>query len=145
MLLITYVGVTNMTFFEAVTKCYRKYFTFKGRASKSEYWWFVLVSFLFAWPLFLAEIGEGTWYSILTMIYFLLTLSIFAPLMAVWTRRMHDIGKSGFTWLFILIPIVGALLLLRWATKDGDTEANQYGEPDNEPFVASVKKAQAKQ
>lgn len=138
-----YVGAISMTFFEAVTKCYRRYFTFKGRASKSEYWWFVLVSFLFAWPLFLAEIGEGTWYSILTMIYFLLTLSIIAPLMAVWTRRMHDIGRSGFTWLFIFIPIAGVLLLFRWSTKDGDLEANKYGEPDNDPFIPSVKKAKA--
>lgn len=129
-----------MTFFEAVAKCYRKYFKFKGRASKSEFWWFVLVSFLFAWPLRLAETGEGTWYSILTLIYFLLTLSIIVPLMAVWTRRMHDVGRSGLTWLFLLIPIVGLLLLVRWTTKDGDMEANRYGEPDNDPFVTSIKK-----
>lgn len=134
-----------MTFFEAVAKCYRKYFKFKGRASKSEFWWFVLVSFLFAWPLRLAETGVGTWYSILTLIYFLLTLSIIVPLMAVWTRRMHDVGRSGLTWLFVLIPFIGLLLLFRWTTKDGDMEANRYGEPDNDPFVTSIKKEKSNQ
>jgi uncharacterized membrane protein YhaH (DUF805 family) len=137
---IIYVGKINMTFFEAVGKCYRKYFIFKGRASKSEYWWFVVVAFLFAWPLLLSETKEGSWYSFLSFVYFMLTLSVLSPLMAVWTRRMHDVGKSGWTWLFIFIPIVGFVLLFRWTTKDGDAGANKYGDPDNEPFSTAIVK-----
>lgn len=130
-----------MTFFEAVGKCYRKYFVFKGRAPKSEYWWFVTLTFLFAWPLLLSETKEGSWYSFLSFVYFMLTLSVLAPLLAVWTRRMHDVGKSGWTWLFIFIPVVGFILLFRWATKDGDIEANKYGDPDNNPYsMNKVKK-----
>lgn len=129
---ITYVGTTDMTFFEAIGKCYRKYFTFKGRASKSEYWWFVALTFLFAWPLLLSETKEGSWYSFLSFVYFLLTLSVLMPLMAVWARRMHDVGKSGWSWALIFIPIVGFILLFRLATKDGDLEANKYGNPDNQ-------------
>ena len=132
--LIIYVGKTNMTFFEAVGKCYRKYFTFKGRAPKSEYWWFLSLAFLFAWPLLLSETKEGSWYSFLSFVYFMLTLSVLSPLMAVWTRRMHDVGKSGWTWLFIFIPVVGFVLVFRWATKDGDLGSNKYGEPDNQPY-----------
>lgn len=124
-----------MTFFEAVAKCYRKYFVFKGRAPRSEYWWFVLVAFLFAWPLLLAETKEGTWFTILSFIYFMLTLSVVIPLAAVWTRRMHDVGKSGWSWLLIFIPIVGLILLMRRLTKEGSAEANKYGEPDNHPYV----------
>ena len=133
-----------MTFFEAVGKCYRKYFVFKGRAPKSEYWWFLALAFLFAWPLLLSETKEGSWYSFLSFIYFMLTLSVLTPLLAVWTRRMHDVGKSGWTWLFIFIPIVGFILLFRWATKDGDLSANKYGNPDNEPFsLNNAKKAES--
>jgi uncharacterized membrane protein YhaH (DUF805 family) len=134
-----YVGTIDMTFFEAVGKCYRKYFVFKGRASKSEFWWFVSITFLFAWPLLLSETKEGSWYSFLSFVYFMLTLSALAPLLAVWTRRMHDVGKSGWTWLFIFIPVIGFILLFRWATKDGDLGANKYGDPDNQPY--SVNKA----
>lgn len=124
-----------MTFFEAVAKCYRKYFVFKGRAPRAEFWWFVLITILFSWPLFLSEIEEGTWFTILSFIYFMLTFSVVFPLMAAWTRRMHDVGKSGWTWLFIFIPLVGLILILRWASKEGDIGANKYGEPDNHSFV----------
>ena len=108
-----------MTFFESVGKCYRKFFVFKGRASKSEFWWFYLLAFLFAWPLLLAETDKRSWASILSIIYFLLSLSVAFPLAAVWTRRMHDVGKSGWVIFLIILPIIGVILLLRWATKDG--------------------------
>jgi uncharacterized membrane protein YhaH (DUF805 family) len=124
-----------MTFFEAVAKCYRKYFVFKGRAPRSEYWWCFVAAFLFAWPLLITETGEGNWYAILSFIYFMLTISIVVPLLAAWTRRMHDVGKSGWSWLFIFIPIVGFILLMRWATKEGSPMPNKYGEPDNQPYV----------
>jgi uncharacterized membrane protein YhaH (DUF805 family) len=48
---------------------------------------------------------------------------------------MHDVGKSGWTWLFIFIPLVGLILILRWASKEGDMDENKYGEPDNHSFV----------
>jgi len=134
-----------MTFFEAVAKCYRKYFTFKGRASRSEYWWCFVAAFLFAWPLLLAETKEGTWFTILSFIYFMLTLSVVMPLLSAWTRRMHDVGKSGWSWLFILIPVVGVILVLRWTTKEGSPETNKYGEPDNHPYVQAKPTSEVKQ
>ena len=124
-----------MTFFEAVAKCYRKYFVFKGRASRSEYWWCFMAAFLFAWPLLLAETSDGTWFTILSFAYFILTVSVIMPLLAAWARRMHDVGKSGWSFLYIFLPVVGFILLMRWTTKEGDLEANKYGEPDNQPFV----------
>jgi uncharacterized membrane protein YhaH (DUF805 family) len=132
-----------MTFFEAIAKCYRKYIVYKGRAPKSEYWWFVALTFLFAWPLLLAEIGSGSWYSFLTFVYFLLTLSTALPLSAVWVRRMHDVGKSAWHGFYFFIPVVGFFMTLRWLTKDGDPGANKYGEPDNYPFVVAQKKTEA--
>jgi len=124
-----------MTFFEAVAKCYRKYFVYKGRASRSEYWWLVLLAFLFAWPLILAEFGNNSWYTFLSFIYFILTMSVIFPLTSVWSRRMHDINRSGWSWLFIFIPVVGFFLILRWTTKEGNAGENKYGLPDNESVV----------
>ena len=128
-----------MTFFEAAGKCYRKYFVFSGRASKSEYWWFALLGFLFAWPLMLTEVEIGFWYfnlgtntSILNFIYFLLTVSIIIPGAAVWTRRMHDINRSGWSWLYVLIPVVGFIMILRWLTRIGDSSENRFGPPEKE-------------
>lgn len=134
-----------MTFFEAVAKCYRKYFVFKGRASRTEYWWCFAAAFLFTWPLLLAETEEGTWFTILSFVYFMLTVSVAMPLLAAWTRRMHDVGKSGWTWLFIFIPVVGLILLMRWTTEEGFAEANKYGEPDNYPYVQAKATSKSKQ
>ncbi len=120
-----------MRFFEAVSKCYRKYFTYTGRASKPEFWWFLVLVFLFAWPLLMAELRTGTWYGFLGIVYFVLTLSTFFPLTAVWVRRMHDVGKSAWHGLYFFIPIAGFFILLRWMTKEGDPESNKYGAPDN--------------
>jgi uncharacterized membrane protein YhaH (DUF805 family) len=55
---------------------------------------------------------------------------------------MHDVGKSGWTWLFIFIPIVGLILILRWASKEGDIAANKYGEPDNHAYVQAKPKSE---
>lgn len=142
--LTSYAEEIEMTFFEAVAKCYRKFFIFKGRAPKSEYWWFVLAIFLFAWPLRLAEAGSGSWSNFLSFIYFFLTLSAIFPLAAVWARRMHDVGRSGWSWLYIFIPVVGFILLMRWALKEGDGESNKFGAPDNQPFVIPIQTKESK-
>lgn len=140
-----FVGITNMSFFEAIGKCYRKYFVFKGRASKSEFWWFFLLLILFAWPLFLAELETGSWAGFLSLIYFLLTMSAIFPYLAVLVRRLHDVGRSAWSIFFTIIPVVGFLLMLRWLTKHGDPEANKYGEPDNLPFRIVRKDVQGAQ
>jgi uncharacterized membrane protein YhaH (DUF805 family) len=128
-----------MTFFEAIAKCYRRYFVFKGRAPKSEFWWFYLLAFLFAWPLVIAP-----WASIYSFIYFILTLSVLFPFAAVWTRRMHDIGKAGWNIFFIFLPVIGWMMILRWTMKAGDEESNKYGAPDNHPFVVPKKSMESK-
>lgn len=142
--LITCAGVCEMSFFEAVGKCYRKYFVFKGRASKSEFWWFYLLAFLFAWPLFLSEVDNGSWSGFLSFIYFILTVSVAFPLAAVWTRRMHDVGKSAWNVLFVFLPVIGWLMLFRWSLKAGEEGGNRFGAPDNHPFVATKKKTDGK-
>jgi uncharacterized membrane protein YhaH (DUF805 family) len=124
-----------VTFGDSVRKCFRKYGTFKGRASRSEYWWFTLLTFLFAWPLLLSQFDSALIYRVLQYLYFLLTLAVIVPAIAVWVRRMHDTGRSGWVWLWGLIPIIGTLLLIRWASQSGDAEINKYGDPDNEPFT----------
>ena len=54
-------------------------------------------------------------------------LGSFLPLLSVSIRRLHDLGKSGWVLLIVLIPIVGAVLLLFWFTLDGEAIENDYG------------------
>lgn len=56
-------------------------------------------------------------------------LVFFLPQLAVFVRRMHDIGKSGWNWLIGFIPIVGFIVLLVFLCREGDSKPNEYGNP----------------
>jgi uncharacterized membrane protein YhaH (DUF805 family) len=55
------------------------------------------------------------------------SLAAILPSWAVFTRRMHDIGKSGWWWLIGLVPVVGAIVLLVFACKDSEPGDNACG------------------
>ena len=95
----------------------KKYAVFQGRASRSEYWYFVLVNFIITIVLLL--LGNAIHLPILRVLYALATL---VPSVAVAIRRMHDVGKSGW---FCIIPIYNLVL----ACTPGTVGDNQYG-PD---------------
>ena len=74
--------------------------------------------------------GDGSFIATaLTSIASLYSLATLVPGLAVAWRRLHDIGKSGAYWFFILIPLAGPIILLVWLAKAGDAGDNAYG-PD---------------
>ena len=95
-----------------------KYCDFNGRARRREYWFYALFGFL-------ANIVLG-WIPVLG---WLLSLGLILPGLGVGVRRLHDIGKSGWFLLLLLIPLVGPIILIVWYTKEGDHGTNAYG-PD---------------
>lgn len=97
---------------------------FKGRASKKEYWMFVLFNFGFAIIAFFIDKLLGT-----PLFYGMYSLALIVPSLAVTVRRLHDIGKSGWMILVGIIPILGAIWLLILLIKNGEEGANQYGLP----------------
>ena len=95
------------------------YANFKGRASRQEYWMFVLFNFIFLIALSFIEVFFfGLYSSILSDLY---VLALLVPSIAVGIRRMHDTGKSGW---FLLIPIYNFIL----AVTQGESNSNKYGE-----------------
>jgi len=107
----------------------KKYATFSGRAQRAEYWYFVLFSMIASIVLTILDAMFGTLdaqtgYGLLSGLY---TLAVFIPALAVGARRLHDIGKSGWWQLIVLIPIIGVILLIVWFATDSK-EDNQYGE-----------------
>ena len=89
---------------EAYKSYWKKYFTWKGRSTRAEYWWPVLVNFLIAIILSVVEILTLSG-SYLTGIFQLL---IFIPGLSVLVRRIHDVGHSAW---FALSPLVLMLAL----------------------------------
>ena len=116
-----------MNMFQAVISVFSKYAEFKGRARRSEYWYFVLFNLIVTVILiFVCGFPGKGHYNIPLSIYSLATL---CPSMALRWRRLHDIGKSGFYWFVSLIPIVGSWIFIFWAAQPGEIGTNQYG-PD---------------
>lgn len=64
--------------------------------------------------------------TVLPNLYFARSVSILIPSLSICVRRLHDIGKSGWWYLFALLPLVGGILLMVLFCKDS-TEANQWG------------------
>ena len=58
----------------------------------------------------------------------------FIPSLAVGVRRMHDINRSGFWLLFLLLPLIGWLLIMIFALLKGNDDDNDYGSPNLSPI-----------
>jgi len=110
------------------TTVLKRYAVFSGRASRSEFWFFTLFSFIVSVILGSLDGVLGT--TLLGTIY---SLAVLLPNIGVAIRRMHDTGKSGW---FILIPFYNLYL----AIIDGDKGENKYGP---RPIVEAAK-AEAK-
>jgi len=94
-----------MGFSAAVKTCLKKYATFSGRASRSEYWWFYLFVCLAVFVgVMLETLGLGP---IVGFISFLATI---IPTLAVTWRRLHDTGRNGW-WIFAPLLSVAVVLL----------------------------------
>ena len=105
----------------------KKYAVFDGRASRPEYWYFVLFNFIAGVALAILDVLLGTVSSGgFGLFYSIYLLVVLLPSIGVGIRRLHDINRSGWWLLIGLIPIVG-LILIAWAATEGDAGANQYG------------------
>jgi len=101
-----------MNFPTAIQSGFRNYVNFKGRATRSEYWWWALFTLVIqaAATFAFSDLGD------------LLSLAVLAPSIAVAIRRMHDTNHRGWWMLF---PIVNLVLSLRAS----DAGENRFGPP----------------
>ena len=118
-----------MSFGDAVRSVLSKYACFTGRARRSEYWYFVLFEMIVSAALTGAAGFIGLRESSVEALSSLLSLALLLPGLAVTWRRLHDIGKSGANYFWILLPIAGPILLLVWFAREGDCGDNAFG-PD---------------
>ena len=107
-----------MDFQTAVKTCFQKYTDFSGRASRSEFWWFILAEVV---VLIVASL-------IHQIVYLIAALGFLLPVLAAGSRRLHDIGKRGWFQLLMIIPLVN-LVLIYFFVQPSQPEANAYGQP----------------
>ena len=114
-------GLPRVSFPQAVSLGFKNYFKFSGRATRAEYWWWIL--FIVLTRIALLVVDTFTFFG--TSLLF--SLATLIPNLALGARRLHDINRTGWWQLLILVPVIGWILLLVWFCNRGDDEPNQYG------------------
>lgn len=121
--------VTQMTFINAIKTCYRKYATFKGRATRKEYWYFYLYNMLITWALLGLSVvfdSNPQIFGIILVITFVFILFSLLPSFAVGVRRLHDTGRSGWDFMIAFIPFIGGLIIFYFLCSPSDKTKNIY-------------------
>jgi len=126
-----------MGFVAAVAKSYANILNFSGRASRAEYWWFVLYQFLAIFGLTfgmmmyamglepneaeaLAAQSVGVWMIVYTVAFWL-------PALSSLIRRLHDTDHSGWWYFIVMVPIVGVFILLFFLLMSSSPGRNRFG------------------
>lgn len=107
---------------------FKNYATFTGRASRFEYWTWVLGLVIISFLLGVTEGMLGLWpdedQSVLAGIFGLVVL---VPSIAVACRRLHDTDKPGWLLLLGLIPVAGAIVLIVFFCQASQPGTNKHG------------------
>ena len=113
-------------------KWIKNYTLFKGRASRTEFWYFALASAIIQISLLIIDIIIGWDVGIIDGIktfplFETSRLLLLVPSISVTVRRLHDINKNGWWSLLWGLPVIGWVILVLWLCKNGDAGENQYG------------------
>ena len=89
-----------MSLVESIESAFKKYFVWKGRASRSEFWWFYLFYIVGTIVTTLVDLIYGV--PVLNTVF---SLALLFPFLSVFIRRLHDTGHSGWWYWIVLLPI----------------------------------------
>jgi uncharacterized membrane protein YhaH (DUF805 family) len=116
-----------MRFGAAIGHCLWHYLSFSGRASRSEYWFFILFGILAS---FAAGFVDGGFLATpadqFGPVSVSVTLGLILPSWSVAVRRLHDTDRSGWWLLISLVPLIGAIVLLVFNVSPGTQGRNRF-------------------
>ena len=132
-----------MTFLDAIKNAFINCFDFKSRSSRSEFWYFYLFTTILGFigiqidRLFNLEIlglqltQNVNEVAMLGPTYIFLYFLFFIPSLSLYIRRLHDIDRSGWWLLIVLIPFLGIVTLIFFWCLKGTKNKNTYGDVPN--------------
>ena len=136
-----------MNYINSIKTCLNKFFVFKGRASRSEFWYFALTYFVIV--IVLTTLSGGLFYfEGLTLIEMIFVIALIIPYYAAGARRLHDLGKSGWwqaappiinyfseikgmEFEFMILGLVAETVLLIFLALPGHKKDNRFGKKIN--------------
>ncbi len=120
------VGRPLPTLGQCYTRGWRQFASFRGRARRRECFTFVGGNIAIFFASLYIGIYFWEWISV-GAFGFLLAAQL--PQQAVFVRRIHDTGKTGWWILVQLVPVVGWVALLGLLLQHGDPGPNRWGDP----------------
>ena len=109
-------------------KVLKQYGKFKTRSTIKKFWLFHLFSFVIIIILIIIDSSDNFKIlgniGVLTTIY---SIFIFIPSLSIIVRRLNDVGKSGWTILYILLTVIGSIWLFALFSRDTMPERNKWG------------------
>jgi uncharacterized membrane protein YhaH (DUF805 family) len=102
-----------MSFVQSIQNVFRNYAVFTGRATRPEFWWFILFTTLVQMAanalnvvtpngtVFLGSSLAGLW-----------SIAVLLPTLAVAVRRLRDAGRRWTELFWLLLPIAGLIVLI---------------------------------
>ena len=106
---------------EYFVDAFKKYADFSGRATRTQYWMFILIFMIIYIALAMLDAFLGTF--VLAAIF---NLALLVPSISIAARRLHDTGRTGWWQLIIFIPLIGIIVLLVFLVQDSHPD-NEYG------------------
>ena len=114
---------------EAVVSVLTNWNNFSGRACRSEFWYFILATFLVSIIISIIEIATGMVdieSSEMGILSWIFTLLLFVPSLSVTARRLQDRGWSGW-WQLLYFTIVGILVIVVLNILPAKEDENKWG------------------
>ena len=116
-----------MDFQTSIKTCFNKYAVFSGRASRSEYWFFVLFGLLGGIiSVIIDTMILGYSAEVNGPINLIFSVALILPSISVAARRLHDLDKSGW-WQLLWFTIIGGILIIIWHATEGTKKNNSHG------------------
>ena len=141
--------IYDVSYMDALKRGFKQYVTFSGRTSRSEFWRFMvcreiildgLAVFGIIVDMVLGNTSAASDYAMVLLV--ILQLIFFLPSLAITCRRLHDVGKSGLTFLLVFIPVIGFFVLLSNLVKKGDNATNMYGDKTGYTSITPIMEQQ---
>lgn len=105
----------------------KHYVDFTGRATRKQYWMFVLFNFIAAFVLALLGGMDNIIGTLFSIVYFLYGLAVLLPSLGVAVRRLHDTDRSGWWLLIALVPVIGYIVLFVFLVLPSNPGQNRFG------------------
>lgn len=106
----------------------KQYAVIKGRCRRKTFWIFVLINVLISVMLGIVDALLGlNIFQDEGLLSFIYSLAVLVPTITVSVRRLHDLDRSGWWLLLVLLPLIGSLLLLICFCFKGSQGPNRFG------------------